>query len=154
MTPSKFWSQVNNMAGSEECWPWLGGRDGVGYGSLHHQGATMTAHRYLYQIAIGPIPDGLTVDHVCHNRDASCPGGKTCRHRICCNPSHLEAVTRAENRRRAPISGAAKIHSAKTKCNRGHDLTPDNLMNSPDRRTCRKCAKIRRDAHLVRLKAR
>lgn len=54
-------------------------------------------HRLTYALVHGPIPDGLVVDHACHNADKSCPGGDNCWHRRCINPAHLRAVTRGEN---------------------------------------------------------
>lgn len=57
------------------------------------------AHRAAHELWIGAIPDGYTVDHLCHNDDLLCVGGR-CPHRRCVEPSHLEAVTSAENNRR------------------------------------------------------
>lgn len=81
------------------CWLWTAGRTTGGYGEFQVGGRTVYAHRWAYEHAHGPIPDGLTVDHVCHNADPACLGG-VCDHRRCVNPAHLEAVTLAENCRR------------------------------------------------------
>jgi len=84
----------------DECWPWLGPPSRGGYGIIGRSapavGSTL-AHRVVYQMYRGPIPAGLALDHTCHNRDAACPGGPTCRHRLCVNPWHLEPATSAEN---------------------------------------------------------
>ena len=73
----------------DECWPWLGGIDGRGYGcAAAGNGRAVKAHRLAYQLLVGPIPEGLELDHLCRNR-------------VCCNPVHLEPVTHRENLRRA-----------------------------------------------------
>lgn len=91
----KFWAQVDKR-GPDECWPWLGYIQANGYGSFGMKG-TRLPHRLAYQYAIGPIPNGLVLDHVCHTRQTDCADSVSCVHRRCCNPSHLEAVSRREN---------------------------------------------------------
>lgn len=73
--------------GPDECWPWIGAIMPTGYGSIRVRKTVRLAHRVAYELLIGPIPDGLTIDHLC-----------SVRH--CVNPHHLEPVTRAENNRR------------------------------------------------------
>lgn len=75
------------------CWEWQRVRDRDGYGITHFGGKRVRAHRLSYEAHIGPIPAGLTIDHLCRN---------TC----CVNPLHLEAVTNEENVRRARESRA------------------------------------------------
>lgn len=69
------------------CWLWTGGLAANGYGRLSVDGRLTYAHRAAYEIHVGPIPDDLTIDHLCMVRR-------------CINPDHLEPVTRAENSRR------------------------------------------------------
>lgn len=71
-----------------DCWIWTGAIQTRGYGSVTDgRGKPMLAHRRAYIEAIGPIPEGLTIDHLCMNKS-------------CVNPDHLEPVTVAENNRR------------------------------------------------------
>ena len=84
----KFWDKVDR---SSDCWPYMGSRNSSGYGSAYHDGAIHPAHRVAYFLEKGPIPDGLELDHKCRNR-------------TCCNPDHLELVTRQENMRRVRTS--------------------------------------------------
>jgi hypothetical protein len=72
------------------CWTWTGAKASHGYGNT----ARTTAHREVWELLIGPIPDGLTLDHLCRNP-------------LCVNPDHLEPVTCAENLRRARLARSA-----------------------------------------------
>lgn len=80
----------------DDCWEWTGGHNDRGYGqlSLREKGLVYT-HRYAYELLVGAIPAGLSIDHLCRN-----PG--------CCNPSHLEPVSTAENVRRGWAAKAAE----------------------------------------------
>lgn len=79
------------------CWIWLGaisqgGRCG-GYGSAHDRGQSRMAHRVVYEAALGAELDpAITLDHV---------RARGCATKLCCNPAHLEPVTRGENNRRS-----------------------------------------------------
>jgi hypothetical protein len=91
MTIEKFWTRVRK---TETCWLWLGAKRGgmtkdSRYGGILYQGKYIYAHRFSYEISIGKIPNGLTIDHLCRNT-------------LCVNPSHLEPVTIQENIRRRP----------------------------------------------------
>lgn len=84
----RFWAKVERTA---DCWEWQGSRDRGGYGSFNALGVrgspTVLAHRWAYEALVGPIPEGLVIDHLCENPP-------------CCNPAHMEPVTVAENTRR------------------------------------------------------
>jgi hypothetical protein len=108
----RFWSYVDRR-GDDECWPWTGAITHEGYGVLQFGGEQVKAHRHAYEKMVGPVPDELTLDHVCHSSDPSCFLSKRCPHRRCVNPAHLEPVTNEENTRRGR-------RLAKTHCPRGH----------------------------------
>jgi hypothetical protein len=83
-----------------DCMIWRGGLDTKGYGRISVCDHYERVHRASYRHFVGPIPDGLQLDHLCHTRDDSCPGGPACIHRACWTPEHLEPVTASENSRR------------------------------------------------------
>jgi hypothetical protein len=133
-----------NAAG---CWVWKGALFGNGYARLYVPGSPTRrsdpAHRVAYTEWRGPIPAGLQLDHLCHTRDRSCPGGRACAHRICVNPDHLEPVTVAENLHRSPhtIASRQRRHD-ESRCNNGHQLDGTNLrIDKRGRRVCRACAR-------------
>lgn len=79
------------------CWEWQGGCTKDGYGGVWWQGRQRYVHHVTHDAVHGAPAPGMDRGHRCHDADADCPGGRSCRHRRCCNPSHLEAQTRAEN---------------------------------------------------------
>lgn len=143
---ANFWAKVQRREPSE-CWLWTGSLMASGHAhfvSVH--GAL--AHRFAYATEVGPIPDGLELDHTCHSFDLTCKEGNSCMHRRCVNPAHLEPVTRAENqRRRHDLSeqAAATIGArqrAKTHCPKGHEYTEANTyVDRRGSRNCRSCAR-------------
>lgn len=124
----QFWTRVIKPAIGEPhiaCWKWQGYHNADGYSVYTYKGETVRVHRLAYELAIGPIPDGLVIDHLC-------------RHRWCVNPHHLEAVTNRENLLRGDCIAAA--NAAKTHCPGGHEYTEANTYRRPDgRRVCRQC---------------
>lgn len=73
----------------EGCWEWSAAHNPKsGYAVMRVDGTLRYAHRLSYELHVGPIPDGLVIDHLCMNRG-------------CVNPAHLEPVTQGENTRRA-----------------------------------------------------
>jgi hypothetical protein len=77
----RFWRKVTKTAG---CWTWGGYKNPLGYGTFSASSGSRQAHRYSYELANGPIPEGLNIDHICHNPS-------------CVNPDHLRPVTQKQN---------------------------------------------------------
>lgn len=110
------------------CWLWLMGGC-LGYGRIRMGGVQIGAHRISYEAFIGPIPDGLEIDHLC-------------RVRSCVNPAHLEPVTQAVNTARG--NSPTAIWARESRCKRGHPLAGDNIArNAGGRRLCRTCRNAR-----------
>lgn len=126
----RFWGhvEVGHPAG---CWWWRSETANGGYG-LFRTGSSAAktvqrklAHRWSYEHLIGPIPQGLQLDHLCRNP-------------LCVNPDHLEPVTPALNQRRGPAAN-------KTHCVRGHRYDEANTYRNPansGRRVCRTCHRL------------
>jgi len=133
---ARFFAKVDT-AGS--CWQWTGATSAKGYGvfRLGRREGTVLAHRFSYETLIGPIPDGLELDHLCHTNDHTCPGGDTCPHRKCVNPEHLEPVTTGENTHRGLSPWG--INSRKATCLQGHDLDTLVLISGRIERRCSPC---------------
>lgn len=131
----------------EQCWTWRGVITRRGYGAISGR----LAHRVVYELLVGTIPDGLQLDHLCHTEDRACAGGDSCLHRRCVNPDHMEPVTQAENTRRG--LGFAGCKSRQTHCVNGHELNEANVyLSKLNQRRCRLC---HRDAmRLVRARRR
>jgi len=122
----RFWSKVDK---SGKCWEWVAGIQSGGYGIFWHNGETVVAHRFAYEITVGKIPEGLTLDHLC-------------RVRHCVNPKHLEPVTSKENVLRG--IGVSAQNARKTHCKRGHPLSGKNLLvEQGGGRQCRECKRER-----------
>lgn len=122
------------------CWRWMGNIRS-GYGRVSFKGDLVYAHRYSYERTFGKIPDGLTVDHLCHSIDPDCLGGKGCAHRSCVNPEHLEAVTAVENASRAALI-ARTGH-----CGKGHAVSGTNVYIIRGAPACRRCHLDRQHAY-------
>lgn len=126
--PATFWQKTSRT----DCVLWIGAQNSKGYGCYAVNGVTHLAHRLAWEDARGPIPNGLTVDHLC-------------RVRACVNVAHLELVSIAENIRRAKrrleVGGA---------CRHGHEISSASDLYSRANGTfeCRWCRTAAR--HLSR----
>lgn len=127
----RFWAKVEKR---EHCWIWTASTAGPGqYGYFHVRGGRADrvrtyAHRWAYEQLVGPIPDGMELDH-------------TCRNSRCVNPAHLEPVDHAENHRRRRGYRTGPYNVGDT-CRHGHPRTPENTrINVQGARVCRLCAR-------------
>lgn len=134
------------------CWLWQKAKNKEGYGIINIRGrGARLAHRVAYETFIGPIPEGLQVDHECHNQDKSCQGGSGCAHRRCLNPEHLRTLTGRANVLRGRTIAA--INAAVTHCPQEHKYTPENTRTYRGLRYCKACHRARERARYWRKKA-
>jgi len=110
--PIRFWAKVD-PGWTDDCWTWNANTDKDGYGIFSMptggpQARNVKAHRWAYEQYVGPIPDGLVIDHLCRNRG-------------CVNPGHLEPVTAREN--------TVRSDNPVAKLMRGELLTRERLPN-------------------------
>jgi len=124
-----LWSLIDRR-GPDECWPWLGGttrgvRGGGRYGLWEIRAAGKTfrlrPHRVVFTLLSGPIPEGLTLDHV----------KELCTNTLCCNPSHLEPVTQSVNSMR-------RTGATETICAGGHPREQGKRCKICHREACRR----------------
>lgn len=126
------------------CIEWTGANNGAGYGQFFidwqsGRNLSVLAHRWAYEYHIGPIPDGLSLDHLCRNT-------------MCVNPAHLEPVTHQENTLRGV--GVSAVHARKTSCINGHPFSGENLIlrTNGKWRECRQCRRDRDRANRAKKK--
>lgn len=120
--PKRFWSKI--AVTDRGCWEM--GKMPDAYAMFWFDGKLHGAHRVAWKQLVGPVDDDLDIDHVCRNKP-------------CCNPAHLEPVTRRTNIQRAftPLPAVAQ----RTHCSSGHELTADNVLES--RATYKRCKACR-----------
>jgi hypothetical protein len=124
---ARFWQNVDKDA-PNGCWQWKGGVTSRGYGEIKVPKRT-PVHRYAYELLVGPIPDGLHLDHLCRNT-------------ACVNPDHLEPVTCREN----VLRGLRGLRE--TQCRHGHELTRDTVYynRETNRLACLTCKRAEEGA--------
>lgn len=130
-----------------DCRLWANAMD-RGYGRVSIGGTVHRVHRVVWELLRGPIPDAMTIDHLCRVRN-------------CVNVEHMELVTQSENTLRSipyrPGSGSSRSGKERstvaTHCPKGHEYTPENTLPPGAGRKCRACAKERRRRGYARAKA-
>lgn len=112
------------------CWRWTGAHISTGYGQLDVGGKRKGVHRLAYTAFVGPIPEGMDIDHACNVRD-------------CINPEHLRPMSHRDNILRS--AGPPGLNAWKTHCKRGHEFTPENTrIPRPGHRECWTCRRAAR----------
>jgi hypothetical protein len=140
-TPEERFQQKHIVLLATRCWQWIGPLFERGYGQFYVDGRNWRAHKWSYEHLVGPVPEGLQLDHFLFPDRCIGPS--------CVNPEHLRPVTALENTLRGDT--ITSLNRAKTHCVHGHEFTPENTRWGPGpRRYCRKCE----CAKQVRFKAR
>ena len=118
----RFLAKVNK---TETCWLWTAWIERNGYGRFWLDGRQHGAHRVAYELYVGPIPEGLEIDHLC-------------RVKHCVRPDHLEAVTASENIRRM-AAHRVPYQALMEACRKGHPYDDENTIVTETGRQCRTC---------------
>jgi len=141
---ARFMAKVNKhgprFGNRGRCHDWTGRRDEDGYGRFWIHGKMVRAGRWAYEHWVGPIPEGLTIDHLCKRPS-------------CVRPTHLEPVTMKVNILRGS-SFSAKL-AQQTHCIHNHQLAGDNFYIRPadGSRICRTCSRERQARYRRRQRA-
>lgn len=130
---SRLWKALR--PGANGCVVFTGYLDPQGYGRILHDGEKRLAHRVSWELARGPIPAGMQLDHLCKNR-------------ACVNTRHLEVVTPRENNLRS--ESPSSLQARRTHCIHGHQFTAENTRVIRGHRHCRKCDARRQRAYKAR----
>lgn len=135
---SRLYADVNTLD-TESCWLWKKSTVKDGYGLLRRKingkPLNIFVHRLSWVSQYGEIPDGMVVDHTCHD-PATCSGGTSCQHRRCINPNHLALTTMKEN-----VAKGVSVRANVGLCrNNLHEWTKENTTTWANGKTvCKAC---------------
>ena len=120
------------------CLRWTGHPNEQNYGRVAAgNGKNVYVHVAYYEMMVGPVPDGMVLDHICQTQDETCNEGNSCMHRLCVEPTHPEVVTPSENAKRARVG---RLQKNRTHCPAGHEYNDENThIDKTGRRHCRRC---------------
>lgn len=120
-----------------KCWVWQGGKSNSGYGVMKLFGKMASPHRVAWEwMYAQPIPQSLDIDHLCRNR-------------LCCNPLHLEPVTRSVNNTRGLIGGKKRVDD---RCSRGHLVKGQNAKKNGNNILCRICQNVSNKKYMRKIR--
>lgn len=137
---NRLYADVNTLD-TESCWLWNKSIVKDGYGKMRRivngKQHAIFVHRLSWVSQYGEIPDGMVVDHTCHDPE-TCSGGTACQHRRCINPSHLALTTMKEN-----IAKGASFRANVGLCkNNLHEWTKENTKTWKSGKTvCISCVR-------------
>lgn len=120
----RFWVKVDAEG---DCWEWTACKNEDGYGIFGTKRGNKLAHRFSWELLIGPIAEDKELDHRCRNR-------------ACVNPLHCVETTHADNNRRGYSPTA--VNARKTHCPKNHEYTPENTSYWNGYRSCKECDRI------------
>lgn len=137
-TLERFVEKFTDIDPVSGCWHRETDPTRKGYGRFSLEGRRYESHVASYMMFVAPVPEGMVIDHLCHDPD-ECDLGPKCPHRSCVNPAHLKPETNHANCMRG--TGPAAANARKTHCKRGHEFTPENTYTPPNGsgRACKTC---------------
>ena len=125
----RFWDKVK-IAGPDECWEWLSSKKPFGHGDFYFNKKTVLAHRMVWLLINGEIPDGMCVCHKCDNPS-------------CVNINHLFLATKIDNNRDM-FNKKRNYHVKITHCPKGHEYSAENTrIYKSGSRACKTCNRIK-----------
>ena len=129
LTDQDILDRIIRGESEDDCWELDGTHVRSGYATVTRDQKRYVAHRFIYQMLVGPVAEDKVLDHLCRNRG-------------CVNPAHLEPVSQSENM----LRGSQGWDMRGWRCKRGHDLTRPGALHAPPSggNRCGVCARERK----------